>query len=142
MEKQDHPSSFDECLNKIMWFVSLLRIRPTEVRKVPLIILVVASMSSLALFLLGLLVPCCASPVQLIDESGTFRRPAADAHLHDIGFLTRGLAYGVVAVVGPQSSGKSSLLNRVFGSDFSVMEASAMSARHWSPVIVPVGTEM
>jgi nicotinamide riboside kinase len=36
--------------------------------------------------------------------------------------LTAGFAYHVVAVFGSQSTGKSTLLNHLFGTDFNVME--------------------
>ena len=59
------------------------------------------------------------NPVQLLDEHGSLDRAAADAHLAEAGFSACGLDYGVVAVIGPQSSGKSSLLNALFDTDFS-----------------------
>lgn len=67
-----------------------------------------------------------ASPVQLVDDKGTFHDSASEGLR---GFAQRGLEYGVVAVVGPQSSGKSSLLNALFGARFETMEASSGRSR-------------
>ena len=58
-------------------------------------------------------------PAQLIDEHGALDRAVADGHFQEGGFARSGLNYGVVSVIGPQSSGKSSLLNALFNTNFS-----------------------
>ena len=49
--------------------------------------------------------------VQLVDGDAAFDRAAADAVAAACGLEGAGVGYQVVAVTGPQSSGKSTLLN-------------------------------
>ena len=70
-------------------------------------------------FLLGTAI-AAAPPLQLIDGSGSFAAENATASRCP----ERTLDYAVVSVVGPQSSGKSTLLNTVFGADFGVLDDS------------------
>lgn len=58
--------------------------------------------------------------VQLIDANGVFSTTAVDEILASSG-VSRGEAYQVVSVIGPQSSGKSTLLNTLFGTTFREM---------------------
>lgn len=60
-----------------------------------------------------------ARPLQLIDDRGTFADSAAATYL---GPLAASENFGVVSVIGPQSSGKSTLLNALFGSCFDVLD--------------------
>ncbi len=61
--------------------------------------------------------------MQLIDETQAFHADLAaylrQWRLHDVGF-----GYDLVAVLGSQSTGKSTLLNRLFGTTFDVMDES------------------
>lgn len=60
---------------------------------------------------------------QLIDFQGNFG-PSPVAWLKEEGFTQQGFDYSVVTVLGCQSSGKSTLLNALFGTRFPVMDAS------------------
>ncbi|KAL1519129.1 hypothetical protein AB1Y20_003392 [Prymnesium parvum] len=79
-------------------------------------------------------------PVQLIDEHGSIDRTAADRHLLDSAFASTALNYSIIAIVGPQSSGKSSLLNALFGTSFTVMSAEAGRTRTTRGVWMQAGT--
>ena len=86
-------------------------------------------MSSLPtlMMLLAFLASCtwaAQSPVPLITHDGRWAGTAVEQHLKATGFSGRGTAYGVVAVIGPQSSGKSTLLNALYGSQFDEMSAA------------------
>jgi len=62
--------------------------------------------------------------VQIIDGEGQFT--AVDSlrnQIKDWDFLNKGFDYFVVAILGCQSSGKSTLLNYLFGTSFQTMEA-------------------
>jgi len=63
--------------------------------------------------------------IQIIDENGGFI--AVDT-FNDLsrkwGFMEKGFDYYIVAVLGPQSSGKSTLLNLLFGTSFSTLDAT------------------
>lgn len=60
--------------------------------------------------------------LQLINEHKEFSNSLHD-HVFDVWKLgNQGFNYNVVAVFGSQSTGKSTLLNSLFGTDFSVME--------------------
>lgn len=52
------------------------------------------------------------------------RRKELSPYLAKWGMLDKGFAYDVVAVFGSQSTGKSTLLNRLFGTSFDVMDES------------------
>lgn len=64
------------------------------------------------------------STVQIVNEDKEFASDV-DAYLASQGLDTQGLDYHTVAVFGSQSSGKSTLLNNVFGTQFAVMDANA-----------------
>ena len=57
---------------------------------------------------------------QLIDSEGVFSSTGADAALAAAG-VVGDAPYQVVSVIGPQSSGKSTLLNALFGTQFREM---------------------
>ena len=68
--------------------------------------------------------------VQVIDGAGALGPPARaggraglEAWAEACGVAGAGVGYGVVAIMGPQSSGKSTLMNRVFGTGFREMDA-------------------
>ena len=52
-----------------------------------------------------------SSVVQLVDAGGGFHAPSLAAFSTAVGLPSAGQGYQVVAVMGPQSSGKSTLLN-------------------------------
>ena len=60
---------------------------------------------------------------QLVDPDGTYRREALERVVRGVGVAKSGLDYALVAIMGPQSSGKSTLLNAVFGTTFREMDA-------------------
>ena len=53
------------------------------------------------------------SPVQLVDADGEFCIAKIDEFAGTSGLLSSGLKYQIVAIMGPQSSGKSTLMNHV-----------------------------
>lgn len=61
--------------------------------------------------------------LQVVDEEQRFS-PELSKYLAKWGILDKGFAYDVVAVFGSQSTGKSTLLNRLFGTSFDVMDES------------------
>ncbi|CCX05391.1 RHD3/Sey1 [Pyronema domesticum] len=63
-----------------------------------------------------------AAGVQVIDEQKMFTS-SLPLYLSSQNLLTAGFSYHVVAVFGSQSTGKSTLLNHLFGTDFNVMDA-------------------
>lgn len=60
---------------------------------------------------------------QLIDGSGKFNDKGLDRFLEEVKFSRCGINYAVVAIMGPQSSGKSTLLNHLFHTEFREMNA-------------------
>lgn len=68
--------------------------------------------------------PARLGPAPLITDDGKWAGNAAEQHLKAVGFDARGSNYSIVAVVGPQSSGKSTLLNALYGASFEEMTAS------------------
>ncbi|PWW72388.1 root hair defective 3 GTP-binding protein [Tuber magnatum] len=62
--------------------------------------------------------------IQVIDENKEFT-PYLPAYLTAQNLITTGFSYHVVAVFGSQSTGKSTLLNHLFGTQFSVMDEQA-----------------
>lgn len=64
---------------------------------------------------------CCST--QLIDGDGTFNVAGLDSFLKGVKLAECGLSYAVVSIMGPQSSGKSTLLNHLFGTNFREMDA-------------------
>ncbi|XP_031250394.1 protein ROOT HAIR DEFECTIVE 3 homolog 2-like [Pistacia vera] len=63
-------------------------------------------------------------PVQLIDRKGCFNDGGLDHFVRATKLANHGVSYAVVTVMGPQSSGKSTLLNHLFGAKFIEMDAS------------------
>lgn len=62
--------------------------------------------------------------VQVIDENKEFTTKLP-LYLSSQGLLAAGFGYHVVSVFGSQSTGKSTLLNHLFGTDFNVMDETA-----------------
>ncbi|KAF2323552.1 hypothetical protein GH714_036065 [Hevea brasiliensis] len=64
---------------------------------------------------------CCST--QLIDGDGAFNATGMEHFIKDVRLAECGLSYAVVSIMGPQSSGKSTLLNHLFGTNFREMDA-------------------
>ncbi|KAK7402264.1 hypothetical protein VNO78_14390 [Psophocarpus tetragonolobus] len=64
---------------------------------------------------------CCST--QLIDGDGMFNVAGIENFMKEIKLSDCGLSYAVVSIMGPQSSGKSTLLNNLFCTDFKEMDA-------------------
>ncbi|KFK38735.1 hypothetical protein AALP_AA3G153600 [Arabis alpina] len=64
-----------------------------------------------------------ACSTQLIDGDGTFNVSGVDNFIKEVKLEECGLSYAVVSIMGPQSSGKSTLLNHLFGTNFREMDA-------------------
>jgi energy-coupling factor transporter ATP-binding protein EcfA2 len=64
-----------------------------------------------------------APAIQLIDEKGNFHEDSLVQFCKAVRLAECGLSYAVVAIMGPQSSGKSTLLNHLFGTKFKEMDA-------------------
>ena len=60
--------------------------------------------------------------MQLIDENGRLDEDACESFLHESGAIEWNRNYGVISIMGPQSSGKSTLLNQVFKTSFKEMD--------------------
>ncbi|XP_041015401.1 protein ROOT HAIR DEFECTIVE 3-like [Juglans microcarpa x Juglans regia] len=60
---------------------------------------------------------------QLIDGDGEFNVTGIDKFITEVRLGECGLSYAVVSIMGPQSSGKSTLLNHLFGTNFREMDA-------------------
>ncbi|KAF4362476.1 hypothetical protein CsatB_001403 [Cannabis sativa] len=60
---------------------------------------------------------------QLIDGNGEFNVAGLDEFTKKVKLAECGLSYAVVAIMGPQSSGKSTLLNHLFHTNFREMDA-------------------
>ncbi|KAG2658544.1 hypothetical protein PVAP13_1KG302010 [Panicum virgatum] len=60
---------------------------------------------------------------QLIDGDGVFNVSGLDNFMKEVKLGECGLSYAVVSIMGPQSSGKSTLLNHLFGTNFREMDA-------------------
>ncbi|SNX82793.1 probable Protein SEY1 [Melanopsichium pennsylvanicum] len=63
--------------------------------------------------------------MQLIDEDQKFNNAEFAPHLDKWGLADAGFGYDLCAVLGSQSTGKSTLLNKLFGTNFDVMSESA-----------------
>ncbi|KAH7436829.1 hypothetical protein KP509_05G037600 [Ceratopteris richardii] len=61
--------------------------------------------------------------VQLVDGEGNFNEIGLEAYVKTVRLREAGLSYAVVSIMGPQSSGKSTLLNHLFGTNFREMDA-------------------
>ncbi|XP_062087684.1 protein ROOT HAIR DEFECTIVE 3-like isoform X2 [Humulus lupulus] len=64
---------------------------------------------------------CCST--QLIDGDGVFNVTGIDSFIKEVKLGECGLSYAVVSIMGPQSSGKSTLLNNLFNTNFREMDA-------------------
>eukprot|EP01018_Ginkgo_biloba_P028053 Gb_27309 [translate_table: standard] len=64
---------------------------------------------------------CCS--IQLIDGQGVFNEAGLDSFMKAVKLAECGLSYAVVSIMGPQSSGKSTLLNHLFHTNFREMDA-------------------
>ncbi|XP_059445431.1 protein ROOT HAIR DEFECTIVE 3 homolog 2 isoform X2 [Corylus avellana] len=64
---------------------------------------------------------CCAT--QLVDANGDFNVQGLENFTKKVKLAECGLSYAVVAIMGPQSSGKSTLLNYLFHTNFREMDA-------------------
>ncbi|XP_044486885.1 protein ROOT HAIR DEFECTIVE 3-like isoform X2 [Mangifera indica] len=60
---------------------------------------------------------------QLLDGDGIFNVAGIEHFIKEVKLGDYGLSYAVVSIMGPQSSGKSTLLNRLFGTNFREMDA-------------------
>ncbi|KAG5000672.1 hypothetical protein JHK87_021744 [Glycine soja] len=61
--------------------------------------------------------------MKLIDGDGTFNVSGLESFMKEVKLAECGLSYAVVSIMGPQSSGKSTLLNNLFGTNFREMDA-------------------
>ncbi|VFQ65462.1 unnamed protein product [Cuscuta campestris] len=64
---------------------------------------------------------CCST--QLIDGDGNFNVAGIENFMKEVRLAEFGLSYVVVSIMGPQSSGKSTLLNHLFHTNFQEMDA-------------------
>ncbi|XP_022846900.1 protein ROOT HAIR DEFECTIVE 3-like [Olea europaea var. sylvestris] len=64
-----------------------------------------------------------SSSTHLIDGDGTFNVSGIDNFMKEVKLSECGLSYAVVSIMGPQSSGKSTLLNHLFRTNFREMDA-------------------
>ncbi|KAG4182973.1 hypothetical protein ERO13_A09G080300v2 [Gossypium hirsutum] len=64
---------------------------------------------------------CCST--QVINGDGSFNDEGIDRFVKEIKLAECGLSYAVVSIMGPQSSGKSTLLNHLFHTNFREMDA-------------------
>ncbi|KAK3220482.1 hypothetical protein Dsin_014452 [Dipteronia sinensis] len=60
---------------------------------------------------------------QVIDGDGAFNITGIDHFIKEVKLIECGLSYAVVSIMGPQSSGKSTLLNHLFNTNFREMDA-------------------
>ncbi|KAF8011591.1 hypothetical protein BT93_J2009 [Corymbia citriodora subsp. variegata] len=65
---------------------------------------------------------CCSCSTQLIDGGGTFNVDGLENFIKEVKLRECDLSYTVVSIMGPKSSGKSTLLNHLFGTDFREMD--------------------
>lgn len=66
-----------------------------------------------------------AEILQIVDDTGTYNVEGVQKFLKTWSIENAGTDYLVVAIMGPQSSGKSTLLNHAFGTGFKEMDALA-----------------
>ncbi|XP_019198747.1 PREDICTED: protein ROOT HAIR DEFECTIVE 3-like [Ipomoea nil] len=64
---------------------------------------------------------CCST--QLLDGDGVFNVTGIENFMKEVKLAECGLSYAVVSIMGPQSSGKSTLLNHLFHTNFREMDA-------------------
>ncbi|KAK9226990.1 hypothetical protein WN943_012038 [Citrus x changshan-huyou] len=70
---------------------------------------------------MGMADECCC--MQLIDGNGEFNVDGLENFVRTTKLNHCGLSYAVVAIMGPQSSGKSTLMNHLFHTNFREMDA-------------------
>ncbi|KAJ6386687.1 hypothetical protein OIU78_016589 [Salix suchowensis] len=61
--------------------------------------------------------------MQLIDENGNFNVDGLQDFVTATEFAQSGLSYAIVAIIGSQSSGKSTLMNQTFHTKFKEMDS-------------------
>ncbi len=61
--------------------------------------------------------------LQIVDGSGDIHVDSVQEYVEHTGVEASGVDYTVVSIMGPQSSGKSTLMNQVFGTSFDEMDA-------------------
>ncbi|CAN4089088.1 unnamed protein product [Withania somnifera] len=64
---------------------------------------------------------CCST--HLVDGDGVFNVAGIENFMREVKLAECGLSYAVVSIMGPQSSGKSTLLNHLFHTNFREMDA-------------------
>ncbi|XP_055819921.1 protein ROOT HAIR DEFECTIVE 3-like [Solanum dulcamara] len=64
---------------------------------------------------------CCST--HFIDGDGVFNVTGVESFIKEVKLAECGLSYAIVSIMGPQSSGKSTLLNHLFGTNFREMDA-------------------
>ncbi|KAG9151012.1 hypothetical protein Leryth_003136, partial [Lithospermum erythrorhizon] len=64
-----------------------------------------------------------ACSTHLIDGDGNFNVAGVDHFTKEVKLTECGLSYAIVSIMGPQSSGKSTLLNHLFRTNFREMDA-------------------
>ncbi|KAK6914761.1 Sey1/RHD3-like, three-helix bundle domain [Dillenia turbinata] len=64
---------------------------------------------------------CCST--YLIEGDGVFNATGIENFMKEVKLAECGLSYAVVSIMGPQSSGKSTLLNHLFHTNFREMDA-------------------
>ncbi|KAJ6386690.1 hypothetical protein OIU78_016591 [Salix suchowensis] len=64
---------------------------------------------------------CCS--FQLISGDGVLNMEGLENFSRTTNLSQHGVSYAVVAIMGPQSGGKSTLLNELFQTDFRMMDA-------------------
>ncbi|GAB2225518.1 hypothetical protein Droror1_Dr00006314 [Drosera rotundifolia] len=66
---------------------------------------------------------CGCHSFQLVDEDGKFYKNRLDEFMEKVKLANCGDSYSIISIIGPQSSGKSTLLNHLFYTDFKEMDA-------------------
>lgn len=67
--------------------------------------------------------PTSSNLLQIVDGSGEINVESVQDFVKHTGVEASGVDYTVVSIMGPQSSGKSTLMNHVFGTTFDEMDA-------------------
>lgn len=62
--------------------------------------------------------------MQIIDADGEFKDAGLDSFVEEVKLGGCGVSYIVTSIIGPQSSGKSTLMNHLFGTKFTEMDVS------------------
>lgn len=62
--------------------------------------------------------------MQIIDPDGEFKDAGLDSFVEEVKLGGCGVSYIVTSIIGPQSSGKSTLMNHLFGTRFTEMDIS------------------